>query len=131
LSSNRRGNGGGTPPSAPTAPATASGAGGGGPTSAPPDKCDHNFRVALVSTKPAALPALKQGDHLEVGLHHDPPYLVVVCRIPPAGQVVGSIANVPRLDELIRCIQQGVAYTALITNLSGTNVTVHVHRASP
>lgn len=131
MSSNRRSHGGGgTPPASTSAPATPSGA-GGGPASGPPDKCDHDFRVALVSTNPTALPALKQGDNLEVGLHHHPSYLVVVCRIPHAGQEVGSIANVPRLDELIRCIQQGVAYTAQITNLSGTNVSVHVRRASP
>jgi hypothetical protein len=71
---------------------------------------------------------LRVADELDVRIRPGTPYIAVVCTIRGTGQVVGSIANVPRLDEFIQCIQQGVVYGALIVAIERAMITVQVRR---
>jgi len=119
--------GGGSRPSKNTNQPAASG--GGVRLGQPVDPCNLDFVASLTSANPTAVAKIHLNDELSVVLHAGA-FLVAVCRIPATAEVVGSIAGVPQLNDLIGCLQQGVAYSARVILATPTRVDVRVRRAA-
>jgi len=98
-----------------------SGFGGSGPTSEPCDRL--TFRARLQSPRPEVVPLLRSGDELDIVLTDDP----AVQAISSHG-LAGHITT--RLPDLLRCINSGFAFVAVVDDVNGGNVEVTVRPAS-
>ncbi|WP_338665901.1 hypothetical protein VQH23_12120 [Pararoseomonas sp. SCSIO 73927] len=92
-------------------------------------QCTHAFEIPLMSVNPSVAAAVAVGMDLEIEAQPRGGYVVVVCKHSVTGAAVGSIAGVGRMDEFIRCLQAGVAYSAVVIARNGTNIRVRVGRA--
>lgn len=111
-------------------PGRTSGSGGGGGSggeSGGSDQCDLAFETDLAAVNTSVTGNLEVGDSLSVGLLEQQGFPTVVCRTN-SGELVGSLANVEDLAQLIACIQQGNRYAATIRDLGSTYCTVFVER---
>lgn len=97
------------------------GAGGGGGGGAPsPDMCVFNTNATLASPNPSVVPTLSVGNILTVSLNSAGPSPIAEV-IAPAG-VAGTLAGMPRLRELIACLEGGTNYEFEVTAISGGRV---------
>jgi hypothetical protein len=130
------GSGGGSRGSGPTVgrprtsrqPKGRPGSGGGGGSFEGGSDCDLSFETDLAGVNSAVAGGLGVGDILSVALVEQHGFPTVVCRTS-SGQIVGSLANVEDLAQLISCMQQGHSYTATIRDVGATHCTVYVERA--
>lgn len=99
------------------------GAGGGGGS----DECDLAFETDLAAVNAQVTGGLSPGDELSVVLVEQHGFPSVACRTD-SGEVVGSLANVEDLAQLIGCMQQGNVYIATIRDVGPTYCTVFVER---
>lgn len=67
------------------------------------------------------------GEDLQVSLIKQGTFDVAVCRTQQ-GLVLGSLANIEDLAQLIACIRQGVSYTASVRSCGATFCSVYVER---
>jgi hypothetical protein len=97
------------------------GGGGAGPDD---DDCGKlRFQTQLASPIPTAVSALAPGDVLTIELQ-DRGGVRVIAAVNASGQVAGSI--VERIQQLLRCLQQGVTYEAVVSAIAGGAVGVLV-----
>jgi hypothetical protein len=101
---------------------TGSGRGGGFGGDSGTDCSALRFDVFLSSVNPDALGSFEKDDRLRIELRTTPTRVLVV--VLSDGTVVGAIAQ--RVRELLRCIQQGVEYWAMVKNISDGDVEVRV-----
>jgi hypothetical protein len=100
---------------------------GGGPGSSAtsgPDGCPS--KISTVIAGPAS--GLLAGAWLDVSLDRttEPPRVVLVDAV--LGRPVGSLAGVPDLATLIRCLTSGVQYRAYVDRVDGGRVEITVIR---
>ncbi|MBB2792679.1 UNVERIFIED_ORG: hypothetical protein GGD58_001526 [Rhizobium pisi] len=107
-----------------TVPATGSGGGGGAGSGG--DACDISFDVDLSGVNIAVAQTVSVGEVLSVDLDNINGFDVVVCRKQANMQVVGSVAAIPQLGQLIGCLRSGRVYTATVAACNVSIVTVHV-----
>jgi len=81
------------------------------------DVCDLVIDVDLEGVRSAATAGLRIGEALTVTLEVGPRYPVAVCKRID-GTVVGSLAGLVNLTQLINCLQDGVRYTVRVTSLA-------------
>lgn len=113
------------PMGSPKGNAEGTGLGGGGPGS---DPCDLRYDVDLTGTTVAALAPIVLHDVLDVQLHVDREFETAVCRSRPAGDYVGSLANIEGLDQLLGCLRAGHRYEAEVADIERTRCRVIVGR---
>lgn len=100
--------------------------GGGGPPERPPADCESFIlRTHLNSPQPPIVRGLRKGDVLPVQLHQVAAGRNAVVALDAKGNVAGSITG-PGLGTLIRCLQDGYAFVAVVENTSGGGVEVTV-----
>lgn len=92
--------------------------------------CDLTFDVDLVGVRAAALSSVKAGDVLDVALLAVGSAISTVCQTvssPPI--IVGALAAFRGLAQLIRCLQTGVKFKALVTGVSAGRCSVSVYKS--
>lgn len=96
--------------------------GSGGTGGESRDNCPRKIKTVI--TSPAR--GLAPGSWLDVTLDHNstPPRVILIDLA--SGAAVGSLAGIPNLDVLIRCLQAGVAYRAYVESVTGGRVDVTV-----
>lgn len=97
------------------------GGGGGGPDEGV--NCNSlRFRTSLNSPVPAVIATLKVKDELTLAQKKaDGPLLAIA----PSGAVAGSIAG-SLLLQLLRCMEEGHGYKAVVIKVTGGNVEVEI-----
>ena len=99
----------------PGAPGSTAGSeGGNAPTGSP---CDLSYDVELTGVRADVVAVVRIGDVLDVALHRAGAFETAVCRTRPAGRVVGTLANVEGLDELLGCLRTHHRYAATVTQV--------------
>lgn len=124
-SSTRRGPrlGPGTPSPAPrTGQAGQGGAGGGGGA----DPCDLRYDTDLTGVRAPAAATVRERDVLDVALHREGPFETAVCSTRTAAEIVGSLAGMEGLDQLLGCLRAGHRYEALVVEVDRTRCRVLV-----
>jgi hypothetical protein len=102
------------------------GGGGGGPVSpSRPDCSTLVFRTPLASPKPKVIAKLKKGDQLELIAQTAAGPAIVQT---PQGEEAGSITS--RLADLLRCLDEGYKYVAIVMSITGGNVEVEIRPRS-
>lgn len=91
------------------------------------DKCDIELDVDLIGIDPAQLVGLTKGTVLAVQLKTVGSTKSAVV-VGSAGGVVGSLAAVRGLSQLLRCMEDGVNYQATVQSISKTGCNVSVQR---
>jgi hypothetical protein len=91
------------------------------------DPCDVKFETDLVGISLPGLAGVKNGDVLDVSIKSAGNVKSVVCSTK-TGAVVGSLAAFRGLAQLIKCIEGGEVYEALVQSVSRTNCRVMVYR---
>lgn len=110
-----------------------SGAGGAGPGSdeqaAPPgDPCDLIIELDLSGVRTAALSGIAVGEILDVVISRSGGFEAAVVR-SRRGAIVGSLASVEKIDRLLRCLRDGVAYEGEVTEVERTRCRAVIRRA--
>jgi hypothetical protein len=96
------------------------GGGGGGRT-----PCDQlSFEASLASPSPAVIAGLAINASLDVRLQQQPGGALAVVAIAPGGAAAGAIAT--RVPELLRCLQAGNFYQAVVLSVAGGSVRVRI-----
>jgi hypothetical protein len=107
-----------------------SGGGGGGSTGGGGDSgvdCSAlQFEANVSSPQPSAVAALQVNDALTVHLEQQGATRMIALR-RPNNDLVGSLTD--HLRELIRCIQEGVDFEAIVLSVQGGAVRVRVQAA--
>lgn len=116
------GGGGSTRPEAVTPIAPRPGGGGAGGMGGP-DPCALIEDTILNSPVPAVVATLKVGDILDVSLVKGPPVRVIVQTL--AGVTAGSFTGA-KLPQIIKCLEAGVVYQALVVSIKGAAVRIRV-----
>ena|SRR5689334_18100497 len=93
-----------------------------------PDPCDIALEADLASVKKDVLSRVTVGDSLEVAIVAAGAYQSVVCRVPGIGEILGSLAAVPKLTDLISCIAQGHKYSAIVRKIERGRCLVAIGR---
>lgn len=101
--------------------------GGAAPPSIVGDGCDLSFHTDLVGVQSTLSSGLRKDDELAVGLRVHGRIKSVVCETRD-GAVVGTLAAFLGLSRLIACVEQGVAYVAVIETASFSRCSVKVYR---
>lgn len=101
-----------------------SGSGSRGRTpTVPSSPCERlTFRATINSPQPAIIGRLTVGDILLVQLQTTPTPAVVVLH---NGAIAGALTG-PKVNELVKCIQNGFQYQAEVMALQGGSCTVDV-----
>jgi hypothetical protein len=102
-----------------------SGAGGGGGGGGEGGSCDLNFEVDLAGVNGSIAGSLEIGAELNVAIVQQNNFPTVVCRTS-VQEVVGSLANVEDLAELIACMQAGHTYAATVRDVGPTYCSVFI-----
>ena len=103
------------------------GPGPGGPSSGPGVDCSTlTFRTTLNSPDPDVVAQLNRGDILGVRAESDAGPIVAVTS---EEEVVGSITS-SQMAELLRCVDEGYTYVAIVRSISGGRVDVEVRPES-
>lgn len=97
-----------------------------GPTE-PVDCAELAFEAAIASPHPDVVASLTQGEILTVELDTSSGRNRVLVRTN-RGDVAGALIS-GRIAELLRCLQEGVAFEAEVTGIDGGDVTIHVRHA--
>ncbi|MCP1842136.1 hypothetical protein ACVIHI_004946 [Bradyrhizobium sp. USDA 4524] len=92
------------------------------------DPCDIRIHIDLMGVRSEVAQKLRAGDLLKVELIVDGPLRSVVCQTAE-GDRVGALSAFPGLAQFIRCIEQGVRYSALVERSSGHSCSVFVARS--
>lgn len=87
-----------------------------------PPRCPETIRVVLSGPVEGIVP----NSWLDVFVDRSEGSPRVLVRDPTTGNVVGAIAGIPQLSVLVRCIEDGVEYQALVTSVDGGRVDVTV-----
>lgn len=104
------------------------GGGGGDGWPPPPDDVDCNslqFENTLRSPQPEPVAELQVGSQLDVLLEAEGDITRIAARRQGDGALVGVFAG-DRMAELLRCLQQNVAFVAEVSELDGGLVRVRV-----
>jgi hypothetical protein len=108
--------------------------GGGGSGSAPPvgprpgiDCSQLAFNTPLASPDMAVVQALSVGDVLLLDVRQGAGGRNMIAALTGAGQLAGAISD--RTADLLRCIQEGVAFEAEITGMNGGWIDLAVRAA--
>lgn len=101
--------------------------GGAVPPTVVGDGCDLAFQTDLVGVQSRISSALIKDDELLVRLRIKDSIKSVVCE-SAAGAVVGTLAAFRGLSRLIGCLEQGVAYVAVVETASFSRCSVKVFR---
>lgn len=88
--------------------------GGGGPGGSSGPNCNLHYEAELAGVRADAASLLRMGDTLDVILHRSGEYEAVACRTQPPGEIVGTLANVEGLDELLGCLRTNHRYVAVV-----------------
>ncbi len=108
-----------------TAAGGGSGGGAGGGSGGGASACPATLPATLVGPVPGSCAA---GDLLDVTRMATPPPARVVCVHRGTGRKVGAIGGVPGLGRLLECLDEGVAYEAVVDAVAGGRVEVTVRR---
>lgn len=101
------------------------GPGGGFDPGGPQTPCDElEFRTSIASPQAAAAD-LEIEEELVVVLVSGPPASINLER--EGGETVGSLTS--RVPELLRCLQQGVQFAAVVESVDGGDIRVRVRPA--
>jgi hypothetical protein len=101
------------------------GLGGGFEPSGPPTPCEElKFTTSIASPQPVAS-ELEVDEVLTVVLVTGPPASINLER--SSGETVGSL--ITRVAELLRCIQDGVQFVAVLESIDGGDMRVRVRPA--
>ena len=92
------------------------------------DPCDIVLRVDLMSVHFDSLSSIRINTILNVELQTEGPYSALVCVVSETGKIVGTLAAFPGLGALLRCVQQGVKFEALVVLLASARCAVVVSR---
>lgn len=98
-----------------------SGSPGGGGGRRTPDTFDCSslvVRTHLNSPKPAVLKKLHKGSQLTVDLESRGGKIIVVAKTAQQ-EIAGSITAGAGLASLIKCLEQGVAFKAMVSSIAG------------
>lgn len=104
--------------------------GGSSPTPTPtppptPRPCPDSLEATLTGPAEGIVP----NSWLDVVVDESGPSPRVLVVDPPTGRTVGSLAGVPRLSDLVRCIlREGEEYRAFVESVEGGRVDVAVTR---
>lgn len=90
---------------------------------APPEPCNILETTNLNSVDRTVLAGLRPGDRLPVEYESGPPQRLVAKS--PSGVVAGSITS-PSMVQIIRCIQDGYGYQAVVLAIRGAQCQVRV-----
>ncbi len=108
--------------------------GGGGTGEAPPVgprlevACsDLEFATTLASPDLAVVQTLRVGDILILDLRQGAGGRNMIAALAAGGQVAGAITE--RTADLLRCIQEGIAFEAEITRMNGGWIDIAVRAA--
>jgi hypothetical protein len=114
-----------TPPPTPIRkPGT--GAGGGGGTDGGTDPCDFVDRAPLNSPQPDVIATLNEGAILDVVLNTSGP--LPVLEVHAGGRTAGALTHRNHV-RIIRCIEAGRAYRAVVIGKVGGAVEVRIELA--
>lgn len=92
------------------------------------DKCSIVIRTELVGVRRDVAVTLHLGDLLSVELHTSGGLVAAVCATRDSAAVVGALAAFQGLALLIRCLQRGVNYEAVVEDVAPTRCAVLVRR---
>ena len=93
------------------------------------DSCDLKFQTNLFGPVPVVVASLKRGDHLDIQLLKGPPSTVAVFTHGEKAQQAGTIAGATELPDLVRCLQAGHEYEAVVIRVSGSTIGLAISRA--
>ncbi len=93
--------------------------------------CDFKVVTTLQSTRASELATINPGESLPVCLVNDGGYRVVACVHPATGKVVGSLAGIPGIGRLIKCIENGESYAVDVVLIQGGHCEVFLHKVFP
>jgi hypothetical protein len=94
------------------------------------DSCDLKFQTNLFGPVPAVVASLKKrGDLLDIQLLKGPPSTVAVFTQGGKAQQAGTIAGASELPDLVRCLQAGHEYEAVVIRVSGSTIGLAISRA--
>ncbi len=116
------------PPKTPIKPTKTPGtdAGGGGGTDGDDDPCNFVDRAPLNSPQPDVISGLNLGDILDVVLNTSGP--LPVLEVHAAGRKAGALTHRNHV-RIIRCIEAGRAYHAVVIGKVGGAVEVRIEPA--
>lgn len=100
---------------------------GPGPYAPHDDPCDIDVEIDLVGVDPGVLAGIKKGDALTVSLKTAGSIKSVIC-VTGSGKIAGSLAAFRGLAQLIKCLEKGEAYQAVVQTVSKTSCHVLVSR---
>lgn len=92
------------------------------------DPCDIVLRVDLMSVHFDSLTSIRINTVLDVKVRTEGSYSALVCVAPETGKIIGTLAAFPGLGALLRCVQDGVNFKALVVLLSSARCAVVVSR---
>lgn len=101
---------------------------GASPSRVVGDTCDLLFITDLVGIRTEISAALHPGDELTVMVRHRGDVRSAVCETR-RGETVGALAAFIGLARLLRCIDEGVRYRAIVQFASATRCSVEVVNA--
>lgn len=129
-SSTRRGPrlGPGTP--SPVSPRGQEGQGGVEGLGGSADPCNLRYDTDLTGVRAPAVVTVRERDVLDVTLHREDPFETAVCRTRPAADIVGSLAGMEGLDQLLGCLRAGHLYEARVIEVDRTRCRVLVERVT-
>jgi hypothetical protein len=105
--------------------------GGGGPGGGGgPDPCDLRYDTDLTGVRAPVLAVVRERDVLDVTLHREGPFETAVCRTRMAADIVGSLAGMEGLDQLLGCLRAGHRYEAKVIEVDRTRCRVLVERVT-
>jgi hypothetical protein len=90
---------------------------------------DFTDKTTLNSPKATVISKLKEGDVLRVDLQPIRAGGATVVAITPGDQVAGAITST-KSPQLIKCIEKGHKYQALVVEIDGGRCTVEISVAS-
>jgi hypothetical protein len=109
----------------PTAPKRS----GRGSGTAGSDGCDMHFRIDLMGVRAQVAATVRTGDTLDVAIVREGELRAVVCQTE-RGDRVGSVSAFPGLARLIKCMEAGIRYFALVERASERSCSVFVMRVA-
>lgn len=92
------------------------------------DTCDLMFITDLVGVRTEISAALHSGEELRVSIRRRGEIRSAVCETR-SGETVGALAAFIGLARLLRCIDEGVKYRAIVQFASATRCSVEVVNA--
>lgn len=91
------------------------------------DSCDLQIDADLEGIRPDGIKGLNVGDELQVVIMPEAHFKSIVC-VRSEGQIVGALSAFTSLTRLMRCLEKGVDYQVLVTEVGKASCHVRGER---